>query len=465
MKKLVEKVKEGNLTAEEKGNLVLSLIKLADEGKKFPGSIDDYLIDDKSNICFLSTEDNDVTLASPEFFTGAEVDLRDKSMFSVGLLAYYIYNGRTYYDVAKIIPLEICDLAENGSGSLIGGDELSGAYAGFTAWRADKRYEGAKAFLKYIKTNFKGTYVVNYRCDGSTVKIDKGELVGDIEEYPATDTIETNDGAKYKINKKCKIPYRVGNTEYTVNVTRIKTLASSHIPNRATREPGGTMERTTTDTISTGLPARAEDVDNNTRIVNGKVQSVAVDMNLPSEVRSLALVEFVCDGRVVYETECKNISAPIVDYPFGRWVTSADGEEYIALATADIINADGVYKYMIPVKKARGKIRTCIMLEGSDCMFQKLVSIGERESKSFTCYVDSNGFKAPLVGGYVDSGSGEVIFRGSIGLTPPRLSKEKKVRVTVNSYLDGDYITIDAVEVDSGAVLLEGKRIDMPKST
>lgn len=465
MKKLVEKVKEGNLTDEEKGNLVLSLIKLADEGKKFPGAIDNYLIDDKSNICFMSTEDSDVTLASPEFFTGTEVDLRDKSMFSVGLLAYYIYNGRTFYDVAGIIPLEICDLAENGSESLIGGDELSGAYAGFTAWRADKRYEGVQAFFKYIKTNFKGTYIVNYRCDGSTVKIDKGELVGDIEEYPITDIIEANDGTKYKINKKCKIPYRVGTAEYTVDVTRIKTPASVHLPERVTCEQGDTAGTTANETTSTGLPARAEDVDYNTRIINGKVQSVAVDMNLPHEVRNLALIEFVCDGRVVYETECKNISAPIVDYPFGRWIASAGGEEYIALATADITNVDGACKYTIPVKKARGKIRTCIMLEGSDRMFQKLVSVGVYESKSFTCYVDSNGFKAPLVGGYVDSGSGEVIFRGSIGLTPPRLSAEKKVRVTVNSYLDGDYITIDAVEVDSGTVLFEAKRIDMPKST
>ena len=461
MKKLVEIVKEGNLTVEEKGNMVLSLIKLADAGKKFPGAIDDYLVDDKSNVCFMSNDGNDVTLSSPEFFIGKEADLRDKSLFSVGLLAYYIYNGKSYYDVKGITPLDVFDLIENGSESLIGGDELMGAYAGFTSWRADKRYEGAEAFLKYTKTNFKATYVVNYKCDGSIVKIDGGELVGDIEKYPATNTIEASDGAKYKINKKCKIPYRVGNTVYTVNVTRVEVPAPSNLPNRVSRDQDGATT-TTSESASTGLPIRAEDVDNSPKIVNRKVQPVIVNMNLPREVRNLAIIKFVCDGRVVYETKRKNISSTIAEHPFGRWIATADGEEYIALATADILNIDGAYQYTIPVIKAKGKINTCIMLECGDCRFQRLVTIGVRESKSFTCYVDGNGFNVPLVGGYVDSGSGEVIFRGPIGLTPPHLATLKKARVTVNSYSDGDYITVDAVEIDSGAVYFKDKRIDMP---
>ena len=465
MIKLVEKVEKGNLTAEEKGNLVLSLIKLANEGKKLPGSIDNYLIDDKCNIAFLDTEDNDLTLAAPEYFVEAKVNLTDKSMFSVGLLAYYIYNGTTYYEASQIDPLDIVALAQSGdSECLINSDELSGAYAGFTAWKAEKRHEGAEAFFQYINANFKCRYSVNYICDGSTVKVESGTIVGDIEEYPATDTVKTDDGTTYTINQKCKIPYRLGHAEYNINVTSIKTSTSSHLPDRVTYRQDDIMGTTITETTSVELPARAKDVNYDTKIVGGKVQPIAISMDLPHEIRNLALIEFVFDNNVILKKEYKNISTPIADYPFGGWITSTYGADYITLATTDIQNVDGAYKYTIPTKKAIGKIETYIMLEGSNGMFHKLICVGAHESNSFTCYADRNGFKAPLVGGYVDSGTGEVIFWGPIGLTSPGLATERKVRVTVNSRAGSDFVTIDAVEVDSGTVLFTGRRINMPKS-
>ena len=514
MIKLTEKVKTGTMTAEEKANLVLSLIRLADSGKKFPGTFENYLVDDKGDVCFLDAESDKYILASPEYFTPADVDLRDKSMFTVGLLTYYIYNGALYYDVAGVAPLELYELAERGAESLIDNEngELSGAYAGFTSFQPDKRYNGVEAFFKYVKANFKGSYTVNYRCDGATVKTEKGELAGDIEKYPEADTVEA-DGSKYKINKKFYIPYRVGNTEYTVNVTRIKTPAPAPVPprrpverpvpprpvdipgerpgenhtalpDRTPREPRVTTQTTGNGNTSNRLPNRAEDVQTETttyqhtqtrkppvrkpqdnpqkaRIVNGKVQGVAEDMNLPEDITNYAYIGFVCDGRLVFKTNARNFKKDIIDYPFGKWITANDGSEYIALATADICNRTGAYKYIIPVKKAKGKIETYIMLSMGDNKYEKLVVVGKHESFSFNCYADKNGLNAPIVGGYVDSGSEEVIYLGPLKIKLS-LPKEKQVRVSIHSFEGENSIMVDVVEVESGRVLIDGMRIAMP---
>ncbi len=440
MRNLKETIASGTLSREEKANLGLSLIRLTETNDKIPTSVDAYLIDDTDSICFLSADSDDITLASPEFFTGEPADDKDRMLFTVGLLMYSIFFGEDYYEAHNLTPFDFSSLAENGSDSLIDAPDCNAAIRAFTAWNPLERINGISRFFEFLLKDFDNRIRVEFICGDTTVKVIEEVIKGDLKSYPREDFLTVDDQRRYMIPDKIDIPFRVGTNNYRIKV--IMADEPTHDPEpRPVEQP---------------VPSQQLASDEE------KVSAICLSTDLPDGMQSLTGIELVCDGNVVLKRTFKNSSLTIRNFPFCNWLRGDDGYAYAVLDKADIEHRPGYYVYRLRAKRMQGDINATVMLHNkSDNSFIRLVRINEFDKKTLSCEVGPEGFELPVFVGYVAEVEQRILYIAASNLRLPPIATNRKVNVTFKTTRENDYYTIDAVIAETGEPILETMKVQV----
>ncbi len=229
MKSLKALVESGVLSFEEKTDLLLSLIEHIDIGYEIPVSLSRYSVRDNGTVAF-TDGDNDISLASPELFTQRDVLSRDRQWFTLGLIGYYIFYGKTYYEEKGMLPVDIISLSAKGSGCLIENELFGGMFGALTAWDASLREQGIARFFGFLRENYISRLRVDFICDSRIIHSEPMNINGVVTAYPENDIITGDDGKDYRVNSKIFIPFRLMPKKYRVNVSPVypeKEKASS----------------------------------------------------------------------------------------------------------------------------------------------------------------------------------------------------------------------------------------------
>lgn len=218
MKSLKSLVESGVLSFEEKTDLLLSLIEHIDVGYEIPVSLSRYSVRDNGTIAF-TDGDSDISLASPELFTQRDVPSRERQWFTLGLVGYYIFYGKTYYEEKGCLPIDMLFFASDGSEGLIQDDLFDGMFRVLTSWNPSIREQGIARFFGFLREKYISRLRVDYFCGSNIIFSETMNINGVIAEHPAKDVIRGNDGRDYKVNEKIFIPFRLVPKKYRINVS------------------------------------------------------------------------------------------------------------------------------------------------------------------------------------------------------------------------------------------------------
>lgn len=221
MKKLKTLIEAGAMSFEQKTDILLSVIEHIDAGYKIPLSLDGYAVRDNGNVAFTETS-GDISLAPPEIFGTREASVRDRQWFTLGLLCYYIFHGRTYYEEKGMNHADIIALSSSSvKGCLIDDGLFDGMSGLLTSWNPEEREKGISVFLSFLRKNYVSRLRADFFCGAEIVRSEPMSINGVIASYPPADVIKGNDGREYRVDEKIFIPFRLVPKKYRINVSPV----------------------------------------------------------------------------------------------------------------------------------------------------------------------------------------------------------------------------------------------------
>lgn len=193
--------------------------------------------------------DRNIYYAAPEVVLGKSAADKNSGWFTMGLLAYFVINGRSYYEAEGLHIVNLQDMTKTG-GSLIraqGGAEyaedipglLDLAMSRFTSWKPETRQEGVPFLLKAIQ-QYTATADIQYRYNGKIVSMESRPLTPPSITVAAGYRVTDSGGTVYLVRNSREIPFRPGNHKYAVDVeieAAGRSAPSDHY------EPGGAAGR------------------------------------------------------------------------------------------------------------------------------------------------------------------------------------------------------------------------------
>lgn len=230
MKSLKALVEAGIMSFEQKTDLMLSVIEHIDAGYKIPLSLDGYAVRDNGSVAFTEPS-NDISLASPEMFGIREASARDRQWFTLGLLGYYIFHGKTYYEEKKMNHADIIELSLSSpsTGCLIEDGLFDGMLGLLTSWAPQEREKGISVFLNFLRSNFVSRLRADFFCGSELVRSEDMSINGVVYSYPSADVITGNNGKQYRVDERIFIPFRLVPKKYRINVSPAETVKSKPV--------------------------------------------------------------------------------------------------------------------------------------------------------------------------------------------------------------------------------------------
>lgn len=216
------------MNSEEIADVLLCLCNAALEGKLKKASPENIEIQEDGEVRVISSEELNLFYASPEEVMGISEANEDTGWFTLGLLAYFVINGRSYYLDRSINVVDINELKEKQSSMIMAdgieqsAEDINSLFAiaieNFTSWDAKKRSSGKKYLLKAIQ-QFASTAEVQYVCNGQPVLSDAISVNPPRYGIQKNSYVTGTDGRKYRILSDIVIPFRPGAHKVSVNVS------------------------------------------------------------------------------------------------------------------------------------------------------------------------------------------------------------------------------------------------------
>lgn len=221
-------MKAGELSEEERCDILLSLAGLIEDGQSIGNGPEDILLDgdNQVQIARIRQSGRDLLFQAPELIWqpgGSPKPGREQAWFMLGMLAYYIYCGADYYSDRQIRVLESQEQLFSKRYVISVGEvtriPFGKAVSQLTAMEPGERVQGLAALLAYLSEQMPETAKIRYLCGGRTVHEEERILSQDIENLTPGGRISLN-GTVYRTASSgpVQIPYRPGTHRYDVEV-------------------------------------------------------------------------------------------------------------------------------------------------------------------------------------------------------------------------------------------------------
>lgn len=222
-------VKAGELSEEERCDILLSLAGLIEDGQNIGNGPEDILLDtdNRVQIARVRQSGRDLLFQAPELIRQQGETPEpgpEQAWFMLGMLAYFIYCGADYYSDRQLRVLEAQEQLFRKRYVISPAEAaripFGKAVSQLTAMESGERVQGLAAFLAYLSEQMPETAKIRYLCAGRVVHEEERILSQDIEDLAPGGRISLN-GTIYRTAspEQVQIPYRPGTHRYDVEVT------------------------------------------------------------------------------------------------------------------------------------------------------------------------------------------------------------------------------------------------------
>lgn len=206
---------------------LLCLYNAVNEGTLLQAAPENIGIREDGTVSVTPKADQNIYYAAPEVALGKSAADKNSGWFTMGLLAYFVISGRSYYEAKGLHIVDLPDMVKSGR-SLIpaqGASEdtddiqelLDLAMSRFTSWEPEVRSEGASFLLKVIR-QYTAKADIQYMHNGKVVSTKSKTLSSRSVIIAAGDSVTGKDGVSYRVKQDCEMPFRPGTHKYTVDV-------------------------------------------------------------------------------------------------------------------------------------------------------------------------------------------------------------------------------------------------------
>lgn len=206
---------------------LLCLCNAVNEGTLLQAAPENIGIREDGTVSVTPKADQNIYYAAPEVALGKSAADKNSGWFTMGLLAYFVISGRSYYEAKGLHIVDLPDMVKSGR-SLIpaqGASEdtddiqelLDLAMSRFTSWEPEVRSEGASFLLKVIR-QYTAKADIQYMHNGKVVSTKSKTLSSRSVIIAAGDRVTGKDGVSYRVKNDCEMPFRPGTHKYAVDV-------------------------------------------------------------------------------------------------------------------------------------------------------------------------------------------------------------------------------------------------------
>lgn len=215
------------MNPEEIADVLFCLCNAFDEGKLIQAAPENISVAEDGTVSVTPDADKDIYYAAPEVVLGRSGADKNSGWFTMGLLTYFIINGRSWCEAKGTSITELPDLVGKGTG-LIQDQEsaggagnvpglLSAAMAKFTSWKPETRSEGVFFLLKVIR-QYTSTAVIQYTFAGRIISTERQRLDPPSVKIAAGYRVTDESGSTFQVTCDREVPFRPGTHSYTVEV-------------------------------------------------------------------------------------------------------------------------------------------------------------------------------------------------------------------------------------------------------
>lgn len=205
---------------------LLCLYNAVNEGTLLQAAPENIGIREDGTVSVAPEADQNIYYAAPEVVLGMSAADKSSGWFTMGLLAYFVINGRSYYEAEELHIADLPDMVKTGQ-SLIPAQAagymedipglLDRAMSQFTSWRPEVRSKGVPFLMKAIR-QYAAKADIQYVYNGKVVSTESRTLNPPHAVITAGYGVTGKDGVSYRVKNDCKMPFRPGTHKYTADV-------------------------------------------------------------------------------------------------------------------------------------------------------------------------------------------------------------------------------------------------------
>lgn len=228
----------GRINPEDIVDSLYCLCNSVENGEFIQASPENIVINENGTVLLLNDPNFNLYYVAPEVIMGKKKADKMSAWFTLGVLCYFLINGRSFYNDKSINVVTMKEMGNIGSGLITaeGIDQLaedvpsllSLAMEKFTSWDPLKRSEGVKYVLKAVK-QYTSVAVFNYEDNDQIVKSDRFAVEGSSLSCEEGASITDEDGNVYSVLKTETVPFRPGVRTYTIRVKKAETDAPNEL--------------------------------------------------------------------------------------------------------------------------------------------------------------------------------------------------------------------------------------------
>lgn len=215
------------MNSEEIADTLFCLCNAVEEGTLVQAAPENITVKKDGKVTVSLDAGLNIYYAAPEVVLGKKNADKNSGWFTFGLLAYFVINGRSYYEDKSFHIVELQEMMANESSFIMAGrvDEeaedvsslLSLSIQKFTSWDPECRSEGVPVLLRAVEQYFAAAEI-SYRYLDQIVATETIEVNPPNADCTKGSAVSGNDGKVYLVSESVSIPFRPGKHQYVVNV-------------------------------------------------------------------------------------------------------------------------------------------------------------------------------------------------------------------------------------------------------
>lgn len=226
------------MNPEEIADTLLCLCNAVEEGILIQAAPENITIKEDGKVSVSLDAGLNIYYAAPEVVSGRKDADKNSGWFTLGLLAYFVINSRSYYEDKSLHIVDLQEMMGNESSLIMayGVNEeaedvpslLGLSIQKFTSWDPECRSEGVPVLLRAVE-QYSATAEISYRYLGQTIATKTIMVNPPNANFTSGSAVSGNDGKTYLVSENMSIPFRPGNHQYIVNVGACRIVRSENI--------------------------------------------------------------------------------------------------------------------------------------------------------------------------------------------------------------------------------------------
>ena len=255
------------MNPEEIADTLFCLCNAVEEGTLIQAAPENITIKEDGTVSVSQETGLNIYYAAPEIVLGKKNEDKNSGWFTLGLLAYFVIYGRSYYEDNSFHIVNLQDMMANDSSLIMARGVKKEAQdvpsllrlsiQKFTSWVPESRAKGAPVLLRAVE-QYSAAAEISYRYLDQTVATETIMVSPPNANRTAGSAVSGDDGEMYFVSENVRIPFRPGKHRYIVNVD---VSSNGHYERYLCIQPSTQQKKTKLMKLDTDMQMRKIEVD------------------------------------------------------------------------------------------------------------------------------------------------------------------------------------------------------------